>query len=104
MAKPLLDLTRKDMPFEWGIEARIAFKNLKKKFTTQLVLAIFDLELEIVLETDALDFALRAYLSQKAADSKLHLVAYYLRTLTLTERNYNVYNKELLAIVAVCKV
>ena len=54
------------------------------------------------METDASDFALGACLSQKY-EGKLRLIAYYSRTFSLAKLNYDVYDKELLAIVAACK-
>jgi hypothetical protein len=53
----------------------------------------------MVFETDALDSAIGRCLSQKGEDGLLHPVTYYLRKLTKAELNYDVYNKELLAII-----
>jgi RNase H-like domain found in reverse transcriptase len=53
----------------------------------------------MLLETDALDKAIRRCISQIRKDRILHLIAYYFRKLLLAKLNYNVYNKELLAIV-----
>ena len=66
------------------------------------ILKIYILSLPTVVETDVLDFALGAYLVQKYLN-KWHLVAYYSRKITLLKLNYNIYNKELLGIVAVLK-
>ena len=52
---------------------------------------------------DLLDFILGACVVQKYKDKIQHLVAYYSRKLTPLELNYNIYNKELLAIIAVLK-
>jgi len=57
----------------------------------------------IKVKTDTSDFVLGVYLLQKHADRVWHLVAYYSRKLTLPELNYNIYNKELLGIVAAFK-
>ncbi len=48
---------------------------------------------------DTFNFAIKACLGQINKEGHLQLVAYYLQKLTLAELNYNVYNKELLAIV-----
>ena len=64
---------------------------------------IYRLELLIRVKIDLLDFVLRAYIVQKYKDKIWYPVAYYSRKLTLLELNYNIYNKELLAIVAVLK-
>jgi hypothetical protein len=52
-----------------------------------------------MVETDALDKAIRACLSQADDKGKLRLVAYLSRKFTLAESNYEVYNKELLVII-----
>ena len=52
---------------------------------------------------DLLDFILEAYMVQKHKNKIQHLVIYYSKKLTPLELNYNIYNKELLAIVAVLK-
>jgi hypothetical protein len=51
------------------------------------------------LEVDASGFAVGAVLLQMKEDKKRHPVSYYLATLNEAERNYNIYNLELLAIV-----
>ena len=60
------------------------------------------LSLPTVVKIDASDFILGVYLVQKHLD-EWHLVTYYSRKMTLLELNYNIYNKELLGIVAVLK-
>ena len=55
-----------------------------------------------MVEIDVLDFALGVYLVQKYPDG-WHLVAYYSCKMTPLELNYNIYNKELLGIVAALK-
>ena len=52
---------------------------------------------------DILDFVLKIYLTQLYQDGVWHLVIYYSRKMTLLELNYDIYNKELLNIVAVFK-
>jgi len=55
------------------------------------------------VKIDILDFVLGVCLLQKHIDRVWHLVIYYSRKLTLPELNYNIYNKELLGIVAAFK-
>ena len=78
------------------------FKELKELFIAKLILKIYILSLLIVVKTDILDFILGIYLVQKYPD-RWYLVVYYSRKLTLLELNYDIYNKELLGIVAVLK-
>ena len=52
---------------------------------------------------DLLDFILKTYMVQRYKDGIQHLIVYYSRKLIPPELNYNIYNKELLAIVIVLK-
>ena len=78
------------------------FKELKELFIVKLILKIYILNLPIVVKIDVLDFILGVYLVQKYLDG-WYLVTYYSCKMTLPELNYNIYNKELLGIVAVLK-
>ena len=95
-------LTKKNELWKQQEEQKTLFKKLKELFTAELILKIYILSLPIVVKTDALNFALGIYLVQKYPDG-WHLVAYYSRKMTPLELNYNIYNKELLDIVAVLK-
>ena len=100
--EPFTRLTKKNELWKWQKEQRMLFKELKKLFTAEPILKIYTLSLLIVVKTDVLDFALGVYLVQKYLD-RWHLVIYYSYKITLLELNYNIYNKELLDIVAVLK-
>lgn len=63
------------------------------------ILAIFNPEKEAILEIDALDYIINAYLTQKGGDGKIRTVIYYSHKMTGLELNYDIYNKELLIIV-----
>ena len=76
---------------------------MEGKFTKKLILKIYRSKLLIRVETDLLDFILKAYIVQKYKNKIWHPVIYYSRKLTPPELNYNIYNKELLAIIAVLK-
>ena len=75
------------------------FMDSKKKFILAPILASFDPEKKIILETDALDQALGSCLCQPNANGRLHPLAYRSRKFSGPELNYDVYNKKLLAIV-----
>ena len=102
IAKPLTDLTKSGITFEWPIECELAFRSLKEAFTQAPILKHFDPELPIQIEADASDFALGAVLSQYH-EPRWHPVAYHSRKMTPAELNYEIYDKELLAIVEVFK-
>jgi hypothetical protein len=96
---PLTTLTCKDKPFSWNPTAQAAFDTLKMTFTSAPILIHPDPAKPFIVETDASDFALGAILSQFGIDGLLHPVAFYSRKLTSAEINYQVYDKELMAII-----
>jgi transposase InsO family protein len=99
VAAPLTALTKKDTWFEFGEKCREAFKELKQRLTTSPILRIFDHEKEAFLETDASDYAIGAVLNQKDENGKLVPTAFYSRKMTEPELNYDIHDKELMAIV-----
>jgi hypothetical protein len=80
-------------------EAEEAFNDIKHRFTTAPILVMADSERPMRVETDASDFAYGSILSQLENDGKWHPVAYISKALTEAERNYDVHNKELKAII-----
>jgi len=73
---------------------------LKKAFTTAPVLRIPNDEDLFKLSTDASDFATEAVLLQKDMQTNLwHPVAFFSKSLDVHERNYEIYDKELLAVI-----
>ena len=99
LAQPLTKLLRKDSPWRWGEEEQKAFDVLKKAFTTAPILIMPDLKKPFTVECDASDFATGAVLSQVGEDGAMHPVAFFSKSLNDAERNYEIYDKELLAIV-----
>jgi hypothetical protein len=90
--------------WEWTVAMELAFDELKRRFTTAPILRQFDPKKVCIVETNASDFALGAVLSQKGDNRRLYLVAFHSRKFTLAEINYEIHNKELLAIVDCFKV
>jgi len=56
------------------------------------------------METDALDYALVAILSIVNEENEVHLVAFHSCTFIKVELNYDIHNKELLAIFEAFKI
>lgn len=99
IASPLHVLTSPHVPFEWNSKAANAFQGLKEMFTSAPILTIPDPLRQFVVEVDASNLGVGAVLSQRAAkDNKLHPCAYLSRKLSPAERNYDVGNRELLAV------
>jgi hypothetical protein len=103
LANPLTTLTKRDQPFHWGKKQEQAFQKLKQKFAEDAQLQMFDPEERVLVDTDASDFAIGAIIKQPNKDGKFRPVVYYSRKFMPAELNYDVHDKELLAIIDVCK-
>ena len=106
VAKPLTESTKgKRLEWNWTNQCEQAFQELKKRFTTAPILAHFDPNVEAIVETDASDFALGGVLSQRKQETgKLHPIAFHSRKFSPAEINYEIHDKELLAVVDCFKV
>jgi RNase H-like domain found in reverse transcriptase len=84
---------------EWQEPQQRAFEELIDRFTTAPLLRHYDPKLPLRLETDASHWALAGILSQPF-ENQWHPIAFFSRRFTEAEINYQVYDKEMLAIVA----
>ena len=98
-AAPLVALTKKDTKFLFNNSCQEAFDSLKRAFVTAPILRHFNPDLPIVVEADASDYVTAGVLSQTTPDGTLRPVAYYSKRMNPAENNYEIYDKELLAIV-----
>ena len=103
LASPLTHLIKKDVPFEWTTECQSAFDALKKAFTSDVILRHYNLNLKIIVETDASDYVSEGILSQYEKNDILHLIAYFSKKHNSAECNYEIYNKELMIIIYIFK-
>ncbi|KAI0996873.1 hypothetical protein K3495_g11312 [Podosphaera aphanis] len=92
-------LTKKGAPFRWTELHQKSFEKLKSLFITAPVLALWDGERKTVLETDASGWATGGCLLQSQPGGQLRPIAYYSKKLTPAECNYDIHDKELLAII-----
>ena len=97
--KPLLQLLKKNVPFQWSDECQASMTKLHEAFIHGDILVHADTTKPFILEADASDFALGGILSQEY-DGIWRPVAFYSRKLTPAEINYEIHDKELLAIIA----
>ncbi len=103
VAAPLTSLLRGGgrQRLDWSPSAQHAFLQLKDRFTTAPILHHPDPNLEFTVEVDASNTGIGAILSQRQGNpSKLFPCAYYSRKLNAAERNYDVGDRELLAMKA----
>ena len=99
IAKLLHEMTRKEIKWSWGERQQRAFEELKEKFMTKPVLVTPDLDKEMRVKADISDFAMEGVLLIKCKDEKWRPVAYISKSLNEAERNYEIYDKEMLAII-----
>ena len=99
IAAPLHVLVRKEQKWKWEKEQEKVFGKLKEVFTTEPVLAIPDIDREMRVEEDTLDYAMGGVLSLKGEDGRWRPVAFISKSLNAIERNYEIYDKEILAVI-----
>ncbi|CUA73094.1 Transposon Ty3-G Gag-Pol polyprotein [Rhizoctonia solani] len=87
----------------FGAQEQEAFDRLKEALTSAPLLIQPDVSKQFFLECDASDYATGAILSQKNEDGKLLPVAYLSKSLSPAEKNYQIFDKELLAIIRAFK-
>ena len=96
-------MTKKGIPFNWGKEQDEAFIKLKETFLWALVIKMPDTTKPFFVMTDASLTAFGGILMQKDSNRDLHPCAYHSATFSLAERNYDIYNRELLAVIQALK-
>ncbi len=100
---PLYRLMRKDVPWRWGQREQVAFEKTKRCVTTEVVLAHYDTNKELILSCDASPHGIGAVLQQDVG-GMLRPLAYVSRSLNRAEQNYAQIDREGLAIVfGACK-
>ena len=94
------NLTKKGTPFRFGEDEMSAFTKLKELITTALILMLPNSTQPFRVKADSSDFATGGVLSQLAQDDgKWHPVAFLSKSLSAVERNYEIHDKEMLAII-----
>jgi len=99
VARPLHNLVKKDKKWEWTEKEEKAFQELKEQFTKEPVLAAPDIDKKMRMEVDVSDYATGEVLSMECKDGLWRPVAFLSKSLNETERNYEIHDKEILAII-----
>ena len=102
LSEPPRRLTRKETPFEFGLEQKKSFECLKQKTAEACTLAYFDKNAPTKIITDANPVGLGAVLVQEQ-DSAWTPVCYVSRSLTRCEQRYSQTEKEAPGVVWACK-
>jgi len=99
IVRPLHDMVKKDRKWEWTEKQERAFEELKKRFTQGPVLAAPDLDRKMRMEVDTSDYTIGGVLSIEGEDGKWRPVTFLSKSLNEIERNYEIHDKEMLAII-----
>eukprot|EP01029_Cantina_marsupialis_P022511 TRINITY_DN549_c1_g1_i2.p2 TRINITY_DN549_c1_g1~~TRINITY_DN549_c1_g1_i2.p2 ORF type:complete len:1430 (+),score=268.62 TRINITY_DN549_c1_g1_i2:4611-8900(+) len=102
LAAPLYYLEKKNVTFNWGVEQQQAYVAIKNAILNSGTLFYPDLNKSFTLYCDASDVGIGSALCQPDK-TKDRPVSFYSRTLSSTERNYPIMDRELLALVASIK-
>ncbi len=105
IAAPMTSMLKKEKQcLVWTQAAISAFQDLKERFTTAPILHHPDPEREFIVEENVSSSGIGAVLSQRHGNPpKLYPCAFHSHKLTPTEQNYDVGNRELLAMKAIFK-
>ena len=98
VALPLNRLTG-DVAWEWTTECQAAFDMIKTRIASNEVLAMPTSDGQWRIECDASYYATGAILSQQQPDQTWRPVAFQSWTMSPAQRNYQIYDKELLAVI-----
>jgi hypothetical protein len=98
IARPMSNLTKTGVKFVWTQACQDSFLKLKAMLTSAPILQHYSEDLETRIETDASDGVVAGVLSQKHGEYWLP-VAFFSKTMNPAECNYQIHDKEMLAIV-----
>jgi hypothetical protein len=76
LTQPLNNLTRKDIPWHWGVIQQHTFQALKDMFSYKPILAMWEPNHSTHLEVDTSGYAMGSVLLQKLNDNLWHPIAY----------------------------
>ena len=99
LTQPLTNLLKKDTPFKWTEEHTTALTKLLDIVESDPVLHCPDYARHFELEVDASQYANGAILFQRGYNGQKCVVGYYSKTFNEAERNYDIHDRELLAVI-----
>jgi len=92
-------LTWKSKDWSWGTAEQQAFNALKNTVTSTPMLAFPSRSSLFCLECDASNFTTGAVLLQQQEDGLFHLIGFKSKSFSDMEQNYQIHDKEMLAIM-----
>ena len=100
----LICLIWKNILWKFNSSCYDTFNSLKKTFTPTPILTHYISDIQLIIETDALDYALTIILSIVNKENEVHLVIFHFYTFTTAKLNYDTHDKKLLAIFKAFKI
>ncbi|POM78841.1 Pol protein [Phytophthora palmivora] len=97
LARPLSDLLKKGADWVWEQQHQDAFDSIKASLQQAPVLVMPDENKSFSVVCDASDYTIGCALLQKDDEGHERVISFKSRQLKAVERNYPVYDKELLA-------
>ncbi|GET66741.1 retroviral-like aspartic protease 1 [Rhizophagus irregularis DAOM 181602=DAOM 197198] len=98
IVKPIMELTRKNVPFVWTDKQQKALEELKEKLINYPILQHPNFEKEFILITDASGEGLGAILEQLDENNREIVISYASRSLVNAEKRYPITELECLAV------
>jgi len=99
IARSLHNMVKKNQKWDWTERQEKAFRKLKDQFTKELVLAAPDLDKKMRMKVDVSNYAMEGVLSMECKDKLWRPVTFLFKSLNKMERNYEIHDKEMLAII-----
>jgi transposase InsO family protein len=99
LVRSIINLTKKESIFDWDEKCQKAFQAVKDAVVSAPILRHFDRTKTCYVECDASDYVTAGLMSQMDDEGVLHPVAFFSRKMAPAECNYEIYDKELLAII-----
>jgi RNase H-like domain found in reverse transcriptase len=103
ITRPLNDLTKKNIPWQWGTPHQDTFDTLCHHFISAPLLSLWDPNRPTCIEVDTSGFATGGALLQKHDNGLWHPITFRSSSMQLAERNYKIYDREMLAIIDALK-
>ena len=103
VACPLIDLTKKNLVWNWSPLCQLSFESLKCLFLSKPVLHLPNLSAPFAVATDASKYASGAILLQTDPNGDWHPCSYLSQLFSPAEQNYNIYDHELLVVIRALK-
>ncbi|KAK7575703.1 hypothetical protein V9T40_011989 [Parthenolecanium corni] len=103
LAAPLHELTKSNVQFHWGPDEETSFNELKKAVAESILQNFPDWSRKFYVITDASNVAISGIVVQFDDENQPKVLGMVSRLLKTAEKNYDTYEKELLAIIYTIK-